>query len=153
MRPIDRQPYSWRDDPAVPAFDETRMLVVLDGACGLCSATARRIARLDRGDAVRLCTAQSALGQGLLAHFGLDPEDPDTWLLIRDGRAQGSLDAAATLFPLLHRAFVPLRLLHLLPRRVQDWLYARVARNRYRLFGGGDLCGLPDAEVRRRLVG
>lgn len=153
MRPTDRRPYSWRADPGVPPFDERRMLVLMDGECALCSATARRIARLDRRDEVRLCTIQSPLGQGLLRHYGLAPDDPDTWLLIHKGRATGSLAAAATLFPLLSRAYAPVALLRLLPSAVQDWLYARVARNRYRLFGKGDLCGLPDPEVRRRLVG
>lgn len=153
MRPSDRPAYSFRQDPQVPAFDDARLLVVLDGACGLCSATARRIARLDRDDRVRLCTAQSPLGQGLMVHYGFAPDDPDSWLLIEDGHAFGGLEGACRLFPQLNRAYLPMRVLRILPRGLQDWLYARVARNRYRFFGTGDLCGLPDQAVRHRLIG
>jgi predicted DCC family thiol-disulfide oxidoreductase YuxK len=152
MRPIERPAHSWRDQPEIPGFDHDRLLVVLDGACGLCSATARRIAHFDRADRVRLCTVQSVLGQGLMRHYGLSPDDPESFLLIEDGRAYGSLDAAIRLFSQLNPVFLPLVALRLLPRSVQDWLYARVARNRYRLFGKGDLCALPNEAVRHRLI-
>jgi predicted DCC family thiol-disulfide oxidoreductase YuxK len=46
-------------------------------------------------------------------------------------------------------ALQPLRLL---PRPAQDWLYRRLARNRYRLFGRTDICALPDPELRARLM-
>jgi predicted DCC family thiol-disulfide oxidoreductase YuxK len=42
--------------------------------------------------------------------------------------------------------------LRLLPRPAQDWLYRRLARNRYRLFGRTDICALPDPELRARLI-
>ena len=150
-RPKPRPDRSYRDDPAVPTFVDGRWLVVMDGDCALCSATARRIARLDRDDRVRLCTAQSPLGRALLAHYDLSPDDPDSWLFLAEGRAHGSLDAVVRLFPALDRRFAPLCVLGLLPWRVQDWLYARIARNRYH-FGKTDLCAMPDPELRRRLL-
>lgn len=153
MRPVQKTAFSWRDDPAVPDFDEGRLLVVMDGDCALCSATARRVARLDRADQVRICTSASPLGQGLLAHFDLSPEDPDSWLLVAEGQAYGGLDAAMRLFPRLHRSYRPLLVMRLLPVMAQDWLYARLARNRYRLFGRTEICALPDPELRKRFLG
>lgn len=144
--------YPWRADPKVPEFDDQRMLVVMDGDCALCSATACRIARLDRADRTRICTVQSELGQALMRHVQFDPHDPDSWLLLADGKIHYELDAALTLFPRLSRAYTPLRALGLLPAPLQAWLYARIARNRYALFGTTDLCALPDKELRRRIV-
>lgn len=152
MRPDPKPAYSYREDPGVPAFDETRIHLVMDAECALCSRAARRIARLDRGDEVRIAPMQGALGRALLEHYGLDPDDPASWLMIEDGCAWGSLDGMARLFPRLHWAYAPLRLVMVLPFAVQDWIYARIARNRYRVFGRGDLCALPDPAVRARLV-
>ncbi|MBP0480940.1 thiol-disulfide oxidoreductase DCC family protein [Sagittula salina] len=152
MNPGKRQAYSWRNDPSVPVFDDARLVVVLDGDCALCSVTARWIARLDRGDVVRLCVAQGLLGRALMAHHGMAPEDPQSWLLLENGRAHGGLEAMRVLFPRLHPAFLPLHLLRLLPHCVRDGIYARIARNRYRL-GQADLCALPDEGVRHRLIG
>ena len=47
------------------------------------------------------------------------------------------------------RLFTPIGLL---PVAAQDWLYARLARNRYAIFGRDDLCALPDKALRQRLV-
>ena len=153
MRPVQRPAFSWRDDPSVPGFDDSFILVVMDGDCALCSATARRIARLDASGRVRICTAQSPLGQALLAHFQLQPDDPDSWLLLDEGHAYGGLGAAARLFPKLHWSYAPFKLVQVLPLAWQDWLYARVARNRYRMFGRSDMCALPDPDLRKRLIG
>ncbi len=152
MRPKPHPPYSYRGDTAVPEFDETRIHVVMDAECALCSRAARRIARLDRADKVRIAPAQSGLGQALLQHYGMSPDDPETWLLVEEGRAYGSLEAMLRLFPMLSSIYAPLRGLSLLPFALQDWIYARIARNRYRIFGRADLCALPDAAVQSRLV-
>jgi predicted DCC family thiol-disulfide oxidoreductase YuxK len=42
--------------------------------------------------------------------------------------------------------------LAILPRPVQDWLYARIARNRYRLFGRTEMCAIADARLKQRLL-
>lgn len=153
MQPETRPRYSYRSDSNVPAFDESRVLLVMDGNCAICSNAARRIARWDRRDEVRITTVTSPLGAALLNHYGYDTNDPASWLMVRKGEAYGSLDAMLRLGRLLHPAFRVFALLRILPRSVQDWLYARLARNRYALFGRDDLCALPDDALRRRLVG
>ncbi|QFT93898.1 hypothetical protein FIU86_13690 [Roseovarius sp. THAF9] len=152
MQPDAREPYSFREDRAVPGFDDSRIVVVMDAECALCSRAARRIARLDREDRVRIAPMQGALGRALLEHYGLDADDPASWLMIEDGRAWGSLEGMAMLFPRLHWAYAPARLVWLLPVWLRDWIYARIARNRYAVSGRGDLCALPDPQVQRRLL-
>jgi predicted DCC family thiol-disulfide oxidoreductase YuxK len=45
-----------------------------------------------------------------------------------------------------------LSLLRLVPRSLRSRVYAWLARNRYRLFGRGDLCALPSPSLRARLM-
>ncbi|HUA55323.1 MAG TPA: DCC1-like thiol-disulfide oxidoreductase family protein [Candidatus Sulfotelmatobacter sp.] len=45
-----------------------------------------------------------------------------------------------------------LRINAVIPERLRDWLYALVARNRYRWFGKADYCALLTPEQRRRLL-
>ena len=145
--------HSYRDDPAVPAFDDTAPIVIVDGECVLCTRSARLLSRLDKSGAFRICPSQSRLGSAILVHYGLDPADPDTWLYLVGGRAYSSMDAIIRVgwrVGGIGRAAVVLRVL---PRFVRDWLYRRVARNRYRLFGRTDMCALPDEGLRRRLIG
>jgi predicted DCC family thiol-disulfide oxidoreductase YuxK len=149
---LDRAPYSYRSDPAVPAFDDGGPVAVADGHCALCSFSARLIARFDRRREFRICRSQSALGRALLLHYGLAPDDPESWLYLVDGRGYTSLDAILRAARRLGGPGWLLQPLRLLPRTIQDPAYRWVARNRYRLFGRADLCGLPNAAVRARLL-
>lgn len=41
----------------------------------------------------------------------------------------------------------------IVPRPLRDWLYDRIARNRYRLFGRREACLVPTAEIVDRFLG
>jgi predicted DCC family thiol-disulfide oxidoreductase YuxK len=144
--------HSWRQDPAVPGFDDTVPVAVMDAECAICSWGARMIHRLDRSGRVRICPIQSPLGRALLAHHGFEPRDPSSWLYLDQGRAHSDFDAvihAGESFGGWGRLCAVLRLI---PKRPRDWLYLRLARNRYRIFGRGDLCGLPDPGLQARIL-
>jgi len=148
----DRQPYSFRDDPAVPQFSCGPVFVVMDACCALCSRGAAWIARNDRAAEFTIIPMQSDLGAALLAHYGLDPADPVTWLYVEDGRAFSSLDAVMRAGRRFGGVWSALSALRVLPAALRDALYRTVARNRYRVFGRTDMCSLPDPEVRKRLL-
>ena len=85
--------YSYRDDPAVPRFDDRGPVAIMDGNCALCAGGARAIARFDRERVFRIGRTQSTLGAALVRHYGLEPEDPETWLYLEDGRAWSGMEA------------------------------------------------------------
>ena len=135
-----REPYSYRQDPAVPRFPDDRPIIIFDGHCALCSGWARFVLRHDRPGLYRLLPAQTPLGRALYRHYGLDPEDYETNILIAEGTAwfksEGSIRMAEGLgFP-----WSLARLLRILPLRLRDALYQSLARNRLRLFGRRDIC-------------
>src|ERR1700692_1919467 len=82
-----RAPYSYRGDPAVPAFPDDRPIVIFDGYCAMCSGFARFLLRHDGRGAYRLGAAQTRLGRALYIHYGLDPVDYETNILVVDGVA------------------------------------------------------------------
>lgn len=128
-------------------------IAVMDATCALCSFGARMIHRLDRTGTVRICPVQSDLGQRLLAAHGISGVDPESWLFLAEGRAWTDFDAMAEVGSRAGGWGRVLGALRLIPKPLRDWLYRRVARNRYRLFGRGDLCAIPDPAFRARLIG
>lgn len=152
MTPFGSKPYSYRDDGDVPDFDDSGPVTVMDGECALCSTGARLIARFDRAGEFRICRTQTKLGQALLRHYQLDPDDPESWLYIEDGQAYTSLDGLIRAGKRVGGIGRILQIFRLLPRAAQDWLYRRIARNRYRLFGRTQMCELPDPALRKRLM-
>ncbi len=149
---IMTQPYSYREDPQVPAFDDSAPIAVMDAECAICSWGARMIHRLDHSRRVRICPVQSDLGAALLRHYGLRPNDPTSWLYLDAGRAHVDFEAVIHAGQSFGGWGSMVCALRLCPRFLRDWLYQRLARNRYRVFGRADMCALPDPEFRKRLM-
>jgi predicted DCC family thiol-disulfide oxidoreductase YuxK len=147
-----RAAYSYRNDMAVPRFDDSSPIVFMDGLCTLCTRAARLICRLDRRGVFKISPARSDLGRAILAHYGLNSENPASWLYLEEGKAYGSMDAMIRVGTRLGGWCRSVRLLRLLPGRVQNRLYHCLAHNRYRLFGRDDMCAVPDPELQRRLL-
>src|SRR5262245_21976719 len=147
-----REAFSYRRDISVPRFDDASPIVFMDGRCTLCTAAARLICRFDRRGEFRISPIDGDLARGVLSHYGLDPTDPASWLYLEDGKAYASMEAIVRVGTRLGGWCRCVKVLSLLPDTVQEGLYRRLARHRYRLFGRQDLCAVPDPELRRRLL-
>ena len=89
-----RAAYSYRNDMAVPRFDDDLSpIVFMDGLCALCTRAARLICRFDRRGVFKISPTRSDLGRAILAHHGLNSENPASWLYLEEGKAYGSMDA------------------------------------------------------------
>jgi predicted DCC family thiol-disulfide oxidoreductase YuxK len=148
-----RAPYSYRDDPAVPAFPDDRPLIVFDGYCVLCSTSAQFVLRHDARGIYRLLAAQTPLGRALYLHYGLDPQDYESMIVIADGLPAFKSDAGIGIARGLGLPWSLAAVLRVLPRRWRDGLYDILARNRFRLFGRRATCYLPDPGYVDRFLG
>ena len=142
--------YSWRGH--VPAFDDSRPLIVFDGVCVLCSRSMRFIAAHEAGGAIQFTAAQSQLGQALFQHYRLDAEKFETVLLIENGKAFGKRDALAGIARHLRWPWRAAVVYGVLPRVIADPAYDLLARSRYRLFGRTDVCMRPDDSWRGKVI-
>ncbi|MEM9739754.1 MAG: DCC1-like thiol-disulfide oxidoreductase family protein [Pseudomonadota bacterium] len=126
---------------------------VYDGACVLCSGAVQYVIKHDKSDPpIRFVAITSQEGRRIAADAGVEPDDPRTFIYVEDGKHRVSSDAA---FALAKRAGGPARLLcifRFVPKPIRDWAYARIANNRYALFGKRDQCYLPTAETQHRFV-
>ncbi|MEM9099074.1 MAG: DUF393 domain-containing protein [Pseudomonadota bacterium] len=146
-------PFAYRDDPAVPEFPDRAPVFFIDGDCTLCSHWARIVARRDRTGTARLCPVQSQTGRAVLIHFGLDPDDPESWIYLADGTASTGMEGIARACRFLGGWLRPIGWLVMLPPEgLRNWLYLRIARNRYRVLGRTDLCALSDPAITARLI-
>ena len=150
--PTDRKAYSYKEDASVPDFDDSGPIAFMDGDCALCTRAARLIVRLDDRQEFKICPTRTEVGRAVLTHYGLDPGDTASWLYLVDGRAYTSMDALIRAGARLGGLGWALQSLRPLPRPLQDWLYRRIARNRYGLFGRADICAVPDPRLRARLM-
>lgn len=129
---------------------DTPDLIVFDSDCIICSGFARFVAKHDRTARFRFVSAASTLGRRHYAALGLDPDLMETNIVIIDGRAHLKMASFTAVMGVLGWPWRLLTALRILPRPVADWLYDRVARNRYRI--GRRACPLPSEDLLGRLV-
>ena len=99
----------------------------------------------------RFVAIQSPRGSARATRLAVDVASPETNVAIINGQAYFKSDAT-----ILVLAGLPgwswWRIFLLLPRRVRDWAYDRIARNRYRLFGRNEACLVPTSAIAARFV-
>lgn len=141
---VERETYSYRNDPAVPHFTDDRPIIIFDGKCVLCSRWARFVLRHDRRRRFCLLAAQTALGAALYEHYGLDLVSYETNILLEDGRARLKSDGTIRMLELLGFPWRLAAVARIVPRALRDSLYNVLARNRLRWFGARETCFVPD---------
>lgn len=146
-------PYSYRSDPAVPKFDDCQPLLIFDGLCVLCSSGVAWMLARDPAGSSRFAVIQAPLPRALYAHYQLNADRFDTFMVLSDGVAHvkwRGLLAAARSLP------APWRWLgqagRIIPAMVGDPLYDILQRNRLAWFGSRDTCYGPASAVRSRFL-
>ncbi len=127
-------------------------LMLFDGVCNLCSGAVRTVLAIDRKGLIRFTPIQSAYGRELALAYGIDPDQPTSFLFLDGGRA---LEKSAAILALLRRLGAPwswLAVAGVLPRSWLDGAYDWLAANRYRLMGKRATCLLPTPEQKARFV-
>ena len=127
-------------------------LMLFDGVCNLCSGSVALAIRLDRKRALRFTPLQSPFGNVLAARYGLNLENPDSFIFFDNGQALQGSDALIALVRRLGRPWSLVAVCRVLPRGWRDAAYHLLARNRYRLMGKRDSCMTPTPEQQAQFL-
>ncbi len=136
-------------------MDAEPTIILFDGLCNLCSGVVRFVIKRDRRARFRFASLQSDAARRLCARAGHalpTTPDPDTIIVIHNGRVLERSDAAIAIARGLNAPWTLLGVARIIPRPIRDALYRFVARNRYRWFGKRDTCMVPTAELRARFI-
>jgi predicted DCC family thiol-disulfide oxidoreductase YuxK len=118
----------------------------------LCSWSVQFLAPRDRDGVLWFAAIQSATGQAVLNQHGIPAQDWESFVLIEDGRAYFKSEAFFRIVRYMTRPWPIVRIGRYLPRSLADWLYDRVARNRYAVFGRKAVCMLPRPDLAARFL-
>lgn len=150
----NRALYSYRTDRRVPSFDDTAPLLIFDGVCVLCSSGVQWMLKRDPEGKTRFAAIQDEIPRALYAHYGLDADQFDSFMVLADGRPHlkwaGAIAAARTLPAPWSWLAVAGRLV---PGFIGDALYDVVQRNRLRWFGRRSDCMVPSEKTAGRFLG
>lgn len=126
-------------------------LILFDGVCVLCSGWVRFLIERDREARFTFTPMQSPYGRKLAERLGIDTADPESNAVISGGYAYFKFDSVMEALGGLPR-WRWVRAASVLPRPARDWIYDRIAKNRYRVFGRTEFCMVPSRDVMSRFI-
>jgi predicted DCC family thiol-disulfide oxidoreductase YuxK len=124
-------------------LDSNGRIIVFDGICHVCSGGVRFLARHRIEPPFELIPMQSAEGKALLDKYGIDTEDPSTFLVLDRRLVLTQSDASIHVMAAIGGLWRLVVVARVIPRAWRDWLYRLLARNRYRWFGRRATCYVP----------
>ena len=127
-------------------------VILFDGVCKLCNVWSQFVIKVDTQQRFKLCSVQSPEGQSILNHFEMPTDHFDTMLYVEGNQCFDKSDAFLNV---INKLGLPWRLLYIfkiIPKGIRNWLYDRIALNRYNLFGKYDTCMLPNKENENRFL-
>jgi len=145
--------------PEAPPPRADELVVLYDGVCGLCNGVVKFLLPRDRDQRLRFAALQGVYATAALARHAVvpPPGDPESIVVIEqpgtaDERLYFRSEAALRIGAALPGPWRLAGLFRLVPRVVRDWVYDRVARSRYRIFGRSDACPMPTPASRARFL-
>lgn len=118
----------------------------------LCSRGVQHVLRYERKPAIRFVAIKSDEGRALAAAHDVDAENPKTFLFIEGDVAHSYTDAILAMMKHLNGPSKYLGWLRFIPRPLRNFIYRRIANNRYAIFGKKEHCLLPQTEDAHRFT-
>lgn len=116
-------------------------IILFDAQCKLCSAWCNFIISI-----FKLCSVQSPKGALLLTHFGFSTTQYASMVYLQNGKAYTQSHAFFEVVKQLGYPYKLATLFSVLPNTFNNWLYDKIALNRYTLFGKYQYCRIPNPE-------
>ena len=140
-----------RDWAPVSANGVEDGVILFDGVCVLCSSWVDFVIKRDPGARFRFLPIQTPRGRDVARRFAVNENAPETNVVIKNRQAVFKFDTVIAVLEELPgwRWTAAARRL---PRGWRNWIYDRIARNRYAVFGRREFCRVPNAAELRHMV-
>jgi predicted DCC family thiol-disulfide oxidoreductase YuxK len=130
-------------------MDSPHPVILFDGVCNLCNGAIQLIIRHDPKAVFRFASLQSDFAKRELETLGKSSVEFESIILLDNGVYQKS-SAALKITRRLSGAWPVLSVFKVVPLFLRDWVYDRIAKNRYKIFGKRETCMIPSPDLESR---
>jgi len=129
-----------------------KQIILFDGVCNFCNFWVNFVLKRDKNDLFRFAALQSYRAKEFIDQINYDISNPDTFVLIIDGKFYKKSTAALKVCRELSGMIKILYPIIILPKFFRDFVYDLIAKNRYKLFGRRDSCRIPTEEEKSKFL-
>lgn len=137
--------------PTEVIIPNEKHLIYFDGVCNLCNNSVDFIIQRDLKEHFIFDSLQSSYAKLLVPEYNEERFDS---ILLRTAQGEWLQKSDAALFIAKRLRGWPSQLffLHVIPRQIRDFIYERIANNRYRIFGKRETCRIPTLDLKMRFL-
>jgi predicted DCC family thiol-disulfide oxidoreductase YuxK len=127
-------------------------ILFFDGECLLCQGSVQFLIKRDHSISFRYAHLQGNSFKGLLEIIPVK-ELPDSVVLLDNGSLFLQTDAVIQSMKYLQNPYKSLGfILRLIPKKIRNFFYNLIGKNRYRWFGKTDTCMMPSPEIKASFI-
>ncbi len=127
-------------------------VILYDGVCNLCWFWVQFILKRDKRRIFQFVPLQSETAKNIMREHKLNIAELTTIVLVDDHGVFIKSSAILRAFKKLPMPWPLLYVFSLVPGFVRDAVYSFIGRNRYKWFGRGEACYLPDKDDQDRFL-
>jgi len=124
-------------------------IIAFDGVCNLCNGFIQWLIKRDRKKQFRYTTLQSNLGAILTENIDVNG---DSVILMYEEKIYVLSDVGLKCMQILGGGWTILYGLIILPKKIRDFVYKWIAKNRYKWFGKSEVCMIPDVSIKALFI-
>ena len=117
-------------------------IVYYDGLCGLCDGSISLILKFDKNNTLKYSSLQGKSGQILLKQLNKELHEFDTVLFKVNDQVYTKSTAVFKIIDSIGGWIKIFKIFNLLPIKFNDWIYSKIAKNRFKYFGKLDSCDI-----------
>lgn len=129
-----------------------KKIIYFDGVCNLCNWTVKFIIKHDKKNVFMFAPLQSDFMKSGVTHANGQYIKKDSVIYQKGDQVFSRSDAILHILKTLGGGWKLLYAFKIIPKPWRNWLYDRIAKNRYRWFGKKDRCMLPSPEIQSRFL-
>ncbi len=122
-------------------------IILFDGECNLCNNFIRFIIKHDKKQFWRFSPLQSSFSKKLSKKYHFNSEQLDSVYVIKNNILYNKSNAVLTVLTNLGGIWNLSYIFYLLPVKLREYFYLRIAKNRFRFFGKSTSCMLPPYDL------
>jgi predicted DCC family thiol-disulfide oxidoreductase YuxK len=130
-----------------------KQLILFDGVCNLCNSSINYVIKYDKNDVFMFAPLQGEAGKQIIHKFHLDTSKTDSILLYSEEKGlQIKSSAALAIASKLGFPRNLLTIFYIIPPFIRNWVYAYIAKNRYKWYGKKEACMIPTPELQAKFL-
>jgi len=127
-------------------------IIYFDGVCNLCNWMVTFVIKHDKRSTFSFSQLQSDFAKKLKFHVNVQNMTYDTLIYQQGENYYIKSEAVLRILKEIGGVWKLFYVLKIIPKPLRDWMYDKIARSRYRLFGKMDSCMIPSKEIQARFL-